>query len=155
MHIYFEMLVLTSCHIPSNFYSVKSGGAVSPLPPPQVTLNLLTFTKKEGEKKDYLLTNVFHLLPHMNGFGKESPRRLRHPPAQSSVKQLQRYYSLSRLWWKQCHSYASMGNKGVHSFRSYSILCFLAESANSENRRRVNVHQDSWNIMSIGALFKN
>lgn len=28
-------------------------------------------------------------------------------------------------------------------FKGYSILCVLAESANSESRRGVNVHQDS------------
>lgn len=63
------------------------------------------------------LKNVFHLFPPMNDSGKKSPRRLRHPAAQSSVKQLQRYYSLSCLWWKQWHSHASVGNKGVHSSR--------------------------------------
>lgn len=68
-----------------------------------------------GKKNEVLLTNVFHLFPHVNGFGKKSPRRLKYPPAESSVKQLRRYYSLSCPWWKQCHSYASVGNKGAHS----------------------------------------
>lgn len=79
---------------------------------PQYNSQFSYIFKKNNE---VLLTNVFHLFPHVNGFGKKSPRRLKYPPAQSSVKQLQRYYSLSCLWWKQCHSYASVGNKGVHS----------------------------------------
>lgn len=68
------------------------------------------------------LQMYFIFFPHMNDFGKKSPRRLRHPPAQSSVKQLRHYYSLSCPWWKQCHSYASVGNKGVHSSRVIQLF---------------------------------
>lgn len=88
---------------------------------PTVQLSVFLYLQKNNE---VLLTNVFHLFPHVNDFGKKSPRRLRHPPAQSSVKQLQRYYSLSCPWWKQCHSYASVGNKGVHSSRVIQFFVF-------------------------------
>lgn len=47
------------------------------------------------------------------------------------------------------------GQQRSSFFRGYSILCPLAESANSESRRRVNAHQDSWDVTSIGVLFKN
>lgn len=116
LHPYFEnlfwkKLVLTPCHTPRNFYRVKSECVYFF---PQYN-SQFSYTYKKKKKNEVLLTNVFHLFPHVNGFGKKSPRRLKYPPAQSSVKQLRRYYSLSCLWWKQCHSYASVGNKGVHS----------------------------------------
>lgn len=115
LHPYFEnllwkKLVLTPCHIPSNFYRAKSECVYF-----FSTVQLSVFLHLRKKKNEVLLTNVFHLFPHVNGFGKKSPRRLKYPPAQSSVKQLQCYYSLSCLWWKQCHSYASVGNKRVHS----------------------------------------
>lgn len=47
------------------------------------------------------------------------------------------------------------GQQRSSFFRGYSILCPLAESANSESRRQVNVQQDSWDVTSIGVLFKN
>lgn len=88
---------------------------------PTVQLSVFLHLQKNNE---VLLTNVFHLFPHVNDFGNKSPRRLRHPPAQSSVKQLQCYYSLSCPWWKQCHSYASVGNKGVHSASVIQFFVF-------------------------------
>lgn len=42
------------------------------------------------------------------------------------------------------------GQQRSSFFRGYSILCAWAESANSESRRQVNVHQDSWDVTSIG-----
>jgi len=103
--------VLTPCHIPSDFYRVKSESMYF-----FFTVQLAVFLHLQ-KNNEVSLTNAFYLFPHMNDSRNKSPSRLRYPPAQSSVKQLRRYYSPSCPWWKQCHSYASVGSKGVHSSR--------------------------------------
>lgn len=117
-NLFWKKLVLTPCHIPSNCYRVKSE-SISPTHTHSTTLQFSYIYKKIMKS---CLQMYFIFFPHMNDFGKKSPRRLRHPPAQSSVKQLRHYYSLSCPWWKQCHSYASVGNKGVHSSRVIQLF---------------------------------
>lgn len=154
LHPYFEnlfwnKLLLTPCYTPSNFYRAKSECVYFFS---TVQLSFPTLRKKKKQSLAYKCISSFST---REWFWKEksketkvsSSRELSEAAATLLLTVLPMVKTMPQL----CLS----GQQRSSFFRGYSILCSLAESANSESRRQVNVQQDSWDITSMGVLFKN
>lgn len=68
LKIYSEKKMLTLCYSPSNFYKVKSKYFISSI--------VQLFSSLTKTNNQALLTNVFHLFPHVNDFAKSKGNKV-------------------------------------------------------------------------------
>lgn len=155
LHPYFEnllwkKLVLTPCHIPSNFYRVKSECVYF-----FSTVQLSVFLHLRKKKKWSLAYKCISSFSTREWFWKEKSKETKVSSStelsEAAAMLLLTVLPVVKTMPQLCLS----GQQKSSFFRGYSVLCPLAESANSEIGRQVNVHQDSWDVTSIGVLFKN
>lgn len=134
-NLFWKKLVLTPCHVPSNCYRVKSESIF--FPPPQYNSSVFLHLQKNNE---VLLTNVFHLFSTHERFWKEKSKETK-ASSSTELSEAAATLLLTVLPMVKTMPQLCLGGQQRSSFfKGYSIICVLAESANSESRRRVNVH---------------
>lgn len=149
LKIYFEKkLVLTPCHTPSNFYWVKSECVYFFS---TVQLSIPTLRKKKWS----LAYKCISSFSTRERFWKEKSKETKVSSSRELSEAAATLLLIVLPMVKTMPQLCLSGQQRSSFFRGYSILCPLAETGNSESRRQVNVQQDSWDLTSIGVLFKN
>lgn len=145
-NLFWKKLVLTLYHTPSNFYRVKSVYFFS-----TVQLSVFLHLQKKWSLAYKCISSFSTREWSWKEKSKETKVSSSTELSEAAATLLLTVLPVVKTMPQLCLS----GQQRSSFFRGYSILCPLAESANSESKRQVNAHQDSWDVTSIGVLFKN